>query len=503
MTGQLRPFQKKAVGELSRNYKNGIQAQILVMPTGSGKTRTATYIVGKYDSTDRQVLWMVHREELLMQAAMTFAENGIQHRMICATSSERAIKIQQFKEFGKAFINPKSNVIIASIQTIVRRLDSLDWLNPAQIIADECHLSLAETWRRVLARWPDARLLGLTATPIRLDRQSFAKDDGGLYEAIVIGPAPSDLIEAGYLARYKAFAPPIEFRTDVKKRIRGGDWHAQDLEQELDKPVIYGDVVSHYRKYSHGKPAIAFCPTVASAEKFAEAFREAGYRAISLDGATDDAVRRKSLQQLGTGELDVVTSVSILVEGTDVPYATTAIMLRRTQSLSLYLQAVGRVLRPHPDKEHAIILDFVGVTAIHGFPDDTRDWSLEGEERRRKRAANDNMPDVNITTCPHCFTIHLKAPECPTCSHQYQVKSRSEMKQVDGELVELTAAAKERMRQQAELEKKKARRQRLSAEHQCKTLDDLIALGKERGYQHPVQWAKRRWEFIENRRRAG
>lgn len=443
----LRPYQRGIVREISQHYQAGHLGVLLQMPTGSGKTRTAAYIVEKYASTGRQVLWLVHREELLMQAAMTFAEQGVKHRMVCATSSERAIKAQEFREFGRSFVSGDAMVVIASIQTLVRRLESLPWLNPSQIVADECHLSLAATWRRVLDNWPCARLLGLTATPTRLDCQSFARSAGGLYDKIVLGPSVADLIDCGSLAKYKLYGPPVHFREDVKLHRKGGDFDAKDLEKEMDTPVIYGDVIGHYAALSKGKPAIAFCPTVATAERFAQAFRDAGYRAISLDGQTDDAVRRRSLQQLGRGELDVVTSVSILVEGTDVPFATTALMLRRTESLSLYLQAVGRVLRPHPDKEHAIILDFVGVTGIHGYPDDEREWSLDGQPKRTRRV-NDNEPDVLIKTCPKCFAIHKPAPVCPSCSFEYPVKERREMQQVEGTLQEITDEAKEALRRQ-------------------------------------------------------
>ena len=461
----LRPYQSAMVREVSGHYQAGRQGVLMQSATGSGKTRTAAHIVQKYATTGRQVLWLVHREELLLQSAMTFAEQGIKHRMVCATSSERAIKAQQFRELGRTFVDNTAVVVIASIQTIVRRLDALPWLNPSQIIADECHLSLAATWRRVLATWPRARLLGLSATPVRLDQQSFARKDGGLYDALVLGPPVADLIAAGNLAKYKVYAPPIHLREDVKLHHKGGDWDAKDLEKELDAPVIYGDVIGHYAHLSAGKPAIAFCPTVASAERFAQAFRDAGYRAIALDGGTDDTVRRKSLQQLGRGELDVVTSVSILVEGTDVPYATTALMLRRTESLSLYLQAVGRVLRPHPDKQHAIILDFVGVTAIHGFPDEPRDWSLDGTERKT-RAANDNEPEVKIQTCDKCFAVHLPAPVCPSCGHEYPIRQRREMQQVDGTLEEITPEAMEQLRRQKRVMQGKAQ-----------TLDDLVAQG--------------------------
>lgn len=493
----LRPYQLGAVRAVSREFADGNLGVLMQLPTGAGKSRTAAYIVSRFVETARQCLWTVHREELLMQAAMTFAEYGIPHRLICSTSSERAIKAQQFREHGRCFVEPGALVVIGSIQTIVRRLDSMPWLDPDLIVPDEAHLSLNATNRRIighliakrdarlLAEVGDApaarrtRVLGLTATPQRLDRQSFAREDGGLYDVMVTGPSVRELIEWGNLARFVAYAPPIELAegADLEKR-KGGDYDAAELEKELDRPKIYGDVVEHYRTYSHGKPAIGFCPTVASAEKFAQAFRAAGYRAIALDGGTDDGVRRRSLQQLGRGELDVVMSVSILVEGTDVPYATTALLLRRTESVSLYLQAVGRVLRPHPDKERAIILDFVGNIVRpngkggHGLPSEDREWSLKPAERKsRATSAEEPEPGIDsITNCPKCRAYHLPAPVCPHCGHEYPKTSRREAQQVDAQLVEITEAEAERMR-----------RARRIAQGQAKSVPELIAQGISRG----------------------
>ena len=465
----LRNYQKAVVRDVSMHYQAGLLGVLLQMATGAGKTRTAAYIVDKYASTGRQVLWLVHREELLMQAALVFAEQGVPHTLICATSSERAIKAQEFREHGRSWVQPGAMVVVASIQTIVRRLDALPWLQPAQIVADECHLSLAASWRRVLAHWPDARLLGLSATPQRLDRQSFARADGGLYDVMVRGPSPADLIAWGNLARYDAYRPDVHLMEGVAdlSKMKGGDYDTHELEKELDGPKVYGDVVAHYKNYSHSRPAIAFCPTVASAEKFAQAFRDAGYRAIALDGATDDVVRRQALLKLGTGELDVVTSVSILVEGTDVPFATTAILLRKTQSLALYLQAVGRVLRPHPDKEKAIILDCVGVIEEHGLPHWEREWSLQPPDKKKKRAANDNDgPDVVARVCPACRAYHEPAPVCPRCGHEYPVKARREMEQVDAGLKLIDQAEDERLR-----------RQKRALQGQAKTVEQLIGQG--------------------------
>lgn len=474
MSITLRPYQKNVVREVSLHFQQKMLGVLMQMATGAGKTRTAAYVVEKYASTGRQVLWLVDQEELLMQAALTFAEYSIEHMLVCSTSSERAIKAQEFREHGRSWVKPGAGLVIASIQTIVRRLDArLDWLQPSQIVADECHLSLAPTWRRVLGHWPEARLLGLTATPIRLDRQSFARADGGLYDVMVQGPTVSELIDMGSLARCEAYRPNVQLLEGVAdlSRLKGDDYDPQELEKELDAPRIYGDVVGHYRQYSHGKPAIAFCPTVKSAEKFAQAFRDAGYRAMALDGQTDDTLRRQAVLKLGTGELDVLTGVGLLVKGVDIPYATTAIWLRKTKSLTVFLQGTGRVLRPHPDKPFAIILDCVGVIAEHGLPHWDREWSLAPVDKKRKRSAeDDDMPDVMAKDCPQCHRYHDPAPVCPYCEHVYPVKERREMEQVGGTLVKVSAEDEEIMR-----------RQRRILQGQSKTVPELIAQGISRG----------------------
>jgi superfamily II DNA or RNA helicase len=282
-----------------------------------------------------------------------------------------------------------------------------------------------------------------------------------------------------------------------------GDYAKDQVAEAMDKPTITGDAVEHYLRLAPGKRAVAFCASVAHAEHVADAFRASGIPASFLDGSLDPAERDKRIKDFEAGRTLVLTSCDVVSEGFDLPAIEVAILLRPTKSLSLYLQQVGRALRVFEGKEYAIILDHVGAISSHGLPDEDREWSLEGITKK-KRAANDNMPDVNITTCPMCFTIHMSAPECPTCGHKYAVVPRTGPKQQDGELVELTAAAKEQLRRRAEIEKQKARKQRLNAEHQCQSLDDLIQLGKDRGYQYPRQWAERRWAFIENgKKRTG
>lgn len=474
----LRPYQLQLVREASAAYNSGILAILMQSTTGSGKTRTAAFIVEQYTKTSRQVLWLVHRDELLMQAALVFAEHRIPHSLICNSRSETAIKCQEVREFGDNFVRKDSFLVIASIWTIARRIGKLPWLNPKQIIADECHLSLSETWRTVIGAFPGSRLLGLSATPKRLDKQSFAREDGGLYDHIIKGPSVRTLISAGNLAKYKLYAPPIKLN-EVNVKKKGGDFDPKDLEQELDSPVIYGDVVEHYKTLSQGKPAIAFCPTVLSSEKLAAKFNEAGIKATHIDGETDDSLRRNALAALGRGEIDVVTSVSILVEGTDIPYASTAILLRRTESLALYLQAVGRVLRPHPKKDHALILDFVGVAQIHGMPCAERNWALKPEQARR--LVKGEVEEVKIKTCDNCYHIHEPAPVCPECGNQYPVKVRRPMKQVNGRLIEISVEEEALMQMQRDNKAERAK---------ARTHKELVELAMKRGYKNPDFWAR-------------
>jgi superfamily II DNA or RNA helicase len=482
----LRPeYQLPMVREISQHYQAGAKGIVLRCPTGGGKTRTASFIVEKYTTTDRQVLWIVDQEELLDQAAMTWAEYGIEHQLVCSDKTRRAIVAHEFLEFGRSFVKTGAKAVIASVQTLVRRLDgelwkpdcALAWLNPFQIIADECDLSLAATWRRVIGYWPDARLLGLTATLIRMDRQSFARSEGGLYDVVVHGPTEAWLIDNGFLSPYDAYKPDVHLVEGVADltKLKGDDYDPQELEKELDAPRVYGDVVEHYRNYSHGKPAIAFCPTVRMAEKFAQAFRDGGYRAQSLDGMTEDGVRRNAVKALGRGDIDVLTGVGLLVKGVDIPYATTAIWLRKTKSLRIFMQGTGRVLRPHPDKEKAIILDCVGVIEEHGLPHWEREWTLSPPEKKaRRQAANDNESgEEGAKACPKCRRYHDPDHKnkdgdkaCPHCDHIYKKREVIEMEQVEAELKLIDQAEDERLR-----------RQKRMLQGQAKSLDQLIAQG--------------------------
>jgi superfamily II DNA or RNA helicase len=282
---------------------------------------------------------------------------------------------------------------------------------------------------------------------------------------MILGPDAGWLTEEGFLVRARVFAPPgIDLsavkRFDTKKG-------RTDSDSILRQGQAMGDAVSHYRRTIadiHNGTAIAFCCSVAHAEAVAEAFRAQGIAAATLDGTMDRGIRRRTIAELGTGQLKVLTSCDIISEGTDIPSVTGAILLRPTDSLGLHLQQVGRVLRPCPGKPHAIVNDHVGNTLRHGLPTDPRDWSLEGRLKGQKRKST--APPIRI--CPACFSaIPSAANPCPECGHEVE-QARRELKTVEGDLQELQAAAI-------------ARQKRVQV-GQARTREELETIRLERGY---------------------
>jgi superfamily II DNA or RNA helicase len=318
----------------------------------------------------------------------------------------------------------------------------------------------------VLARWPQARVLGVTATPQRLDGKGL----GEVFDDLIRGPEVADLIGQGFLCRPQYFAPKTVSMDGVHKTA--GDFNRAEMAERMDKPTITGDAVTHYRKYADGLPCVVFCTGIKHAEHVAQAFNAEGYRFAVLDGTLSTEERATRVQSLGNGKLHGLVTVDIVSEGFDLPIVACAVLLRPTASLSLHLQQVGRVLRVSPGKPRAIILDHVGNCRRHGLAEEVRDWSLEGIRRRGKKGQQDDVQSTR--QCPQCYAVHTPSPTCPQCLHVYEIKDRIP-DVVDGELEELQA------RQQI--------RERKREQGTAQTLEDLIRVGKARGMKNPYGWA--------------
>ena len=447
MTFHLRPYQT-AIIDQARAYLRETPRVLIQAPTGAGKTALTASMLGTAASRGHRSFFVCHRAELVEQAATTFADVGIPYGIIAAGYRG----------------NPFAPVQIASIDTLKNRIDKVP--APALVVWDECHHVAAAGWSRVMAAYPAAKHIGLTATPWRLDGTGL----GGHFDRMVRGPSVRWLIENGYLSPYRAFAPSHPDLGNV--HTRAGDYVAAELASVMGKSAIVGDAISHYRRLAGGKRAVAFCVSVKHSQHVAAEFRSNGFMAYHLDGTTPRDERKRAIQAFRDGHINVLCNVDLFGEGFDLPAIEAAILLRPTKSLSLYLQQVGRALRPFPGKKHAIILDHANNIATHGLPDEDREWTLEAREKRKGGA--DAEPNFAVRQCPRCYATHRPAPVCSACGHVYEQAGR-QVEQIDGELAEVDPNVARDMR----------RREQSSA----RTLDDLIRLARARGYKNPEAWA--------------
>lgn len=433
----LRPRQLQAIEDLRQAYRDGYRAPILVAPTGFGKTHTSAEIIRSAVQRGHRVWFLAHLREILDATSRKLDAERIAHGFIMAGKPE----------------NPDAAVQVVMVQTAVRRLGK--YRHPDLIVIDEAHLAVAETYRKVVQDCGNPRLLLLTATPVRLDGRGMRE----VADIIVPTCGTAELIAEGLLAPVRYYAPTRPDLAGV--RTIAGDYAQGDLSKAMNKPSITGDAVDHYRKLAHGRPAVAFCTNIAHAKDTAQAFHQAGYRAVAISGDSKPEERDAALHGLNAGDLDVVCNCALWVAGVDAPAIGCIIMLAPTKSLVKYLQSVGRGLRTHPGKRDLIVLDHAGNAFTHGLPTEPRKYSLDGAKKRAKAA-----DDVEaVRQCERCYFVHSPAPVCPNCGNVHPVKERK-LQQQEGDLEELR-------------EVKREKRQQVG---RARTYQDLIAIAKERNY---------------------
>jgi len=412
----LRPYQETAVADIRAAMRQHRRV-LFCLPTGGGKTVIFSYLTGEISRKEKRVIIVAHRIEIVRQISRALTRQGIEHGMIVSGLPGSAHPVK-----------------VAMVQTLVNRVSGVR--EPDLLICDEAHHSVAGSWDTIKQAWPRAFHLGVTATPQRLDGKGL----GHAFDTLVLGPNPKELIDLGNLADYEYLAPPNDL--DLSEvHTRAGDYAVDELKEAVEKSTILGDAVIHYRRYLDGKPALVFCINVAHAHDVASRFLAAGIPAAAVDGKMKQRDRDSILSGLEEGRIKVVCSCDLISEGFDVPEVAGCLLLRPTQSLTLFLQQVGRALRPKRDGSKAVILDHVGNYEIHGFPDDTRTWSLDG----RPKQSRDTAPAV--TACKLCFRVMhapvIHSPDFPcggqdgeVCPYR-EVSPSREIEEVDGDLVDV------------------------------------------------------------------
>lgn len=408
MTFELRDYQERSIDEIRGAYKAGKRAPLLCSPTGSGKSSTLGYMLG---STKKRTLILAHREQLVRQISESLP---VRHGIIMPGHPRTDDQIQ-----------------VGMMQTVVRRLDKLpkfEW-----VISDEAHLAVCPTWLQILKYYGNSWHLGMSATPCRLDGKGLKEH----YDEIVFGPSVTELTARGFLVPYRAFGAPERVG---KIKMAGSDYAPRAAADEFSKPAIIGNAVSHMKKHAPDRLNLVFCCDREHAALVAAEFNAKGIPAANIDGSMDRGEQKRLVGLFKSGALRVLTNVDLLTTGFDCPEISALTFLRRTTSLSLYLQMTGRGLRPAPGKRDLIIFDHADNMRL-GFPDDDFAWSLDGDAPKEKK------DDVEAgRQCPSCFAIHKPAPACPECGQTYKVKQRT-IEEVDGELAEIDKSAIERARE--------------------------------------------------------
>ena len=314
------------------------------------------------------------------------------------------------------------------------------------VVVHNCHHVLeSNKWGTAFKMFPNAKGLGVTATPLRADGKGLGRWVDGRFDTMVEGPGMRDLIYMKFLTEYRVFAPPSDFVRPGADAIGAtGDFGHVKLKAAVKKSHIVGDVVTHYSRIAPGKLGVTFTDSVETATEIAAQFNAAGVPAAVVSAKTPDAERIAVLRRFKNRELLQLVNVDLFGEGFDLPAIEVVSMARATESYALYVQQFGRALRLLDGKLFAIIIDHVGNVERHGLPDARREWSLERREKRGKSKVSDAIP---VRACPKCTAVYERIYNaCPFCGHIMTPAARSGPEQVDGDLIELDPAALAAMR---------------------------------------------------------
>lgn len=436
MTLQLRDYQQDLLDKTFRAFRKGYRRPLVVAPCGAGKSYIFAELIRR---TKGEALILTHRQELKEQ-------------------HEKLLRNLAVK-----------NARVAMIFTEANRLGK--YPKPELIIADEAHLSRSNSWVKVIDYY-DTYTVGMTATPVRLDGRGM----GDVYDTLIEGVDVRWLIDNHRLAPYEYYAPTLVDTNSM--RTIAGDYVVSDLERLMNERAIYGNVIESYLRFASGERSICYCVSVEHARRTADAFNSAAIRAESLSAGTPEKRRRTILEDFRAGKITVLCNVGIISEGVSIDEVSCCILLRPTESIALGIQQMMRCMRYLPGKT-AKIIDCVGNYTRVGLPTDEREWSLS--KPVSKRRLTDENGNFYIRSCPECFMTFQTAPKCPFCGMEYPLHPREIQAKQDIELQRITAEEAERV---AEAKKKSRIEQGRAA-----SFEELVRLGKQRGYKNPAFWA--------------
>jgi DNA repair protein RadD len=414
--------QDSSIDECREEFKKGHKSVLLVAPTGCGKTVIAVVLAHLISLKGLVVYIIMSGRQLVFQTHDTLVEAQVPCTVLMSDSGHQ--------------FDPTASVAVISKETLeARRGKSLQLgdLPPDVLIADEADVCISPQWQEFLELAP--RKIGMTATPV----DGKGKGLGHLYDSMVTVASYSELIADGRLVDVpagKVFSP---YRPDLSGiSSRGGDFAVKSLSKRMDDPRLIGDIVRDYKKHGEDRPALACCVDKAHTVHVSEEFNRAGIPAEYVIDTTDQDEREEIFAKTRSGANRIIVNCATLTRGFDFPELGCLILAKPTKRLRSYLQMVGRVLRAHPSKSDAIIIDHSGAVWEHGWPTQDRVWSLDTESTVESLQAQSKLPKERPERyCPQCSAIWASGKVCPSCGWTKSVKGQP-AKMADGKLVSVT-----------------------------------------------------------------
>lgn len=357
----LRPYQIKGIHDIFDAWNpatQGLMNVLFQMPTGTGKTTVFSEIVRRARLKNKKILIVVHRKELVEQIAERLQNFEVQAGIISGTIQPDATK----------------EVQVATIQSLSKR----DYPATDIVIIDECHHAKAATYKKLWDIYPQARFLGVTATPIRMNGEGFSD----LFDTLINCGRLSMFVEQGYLVKVKHFVGVTPDLSSIK--VKMNDYAQDELGELMQDTELMADLVDSYHKKAEGKKMIVFAVNIEHSRQIVAKYHQEGISAEHIDANTPKKEREQILQRFRNGKIMILSNVDIVSEGFDVPDCEAVQLARPTKSLALYLQQVGRCMRPSPGKKEGIVLDNAGLWMEHGFCQQDRVWTLVGKKKRKR-----------------------------------------------------------------------------------------------------------------------
>lgn len=422
--GGLRPYQRALILRFWSEIEAGKRRPLIVLPTGGGKTVVCSEIIDQALQKNMRVLFLAHRRELISQASKTLHRAHLSHGIIQAGFPTRLWEKLQ----------------VASVQTVHARAVRTSTIELPEfdlIVVDEAHRATAESYQGIVRAYPNAIILGLTATPCRGDGRGL----GICFDVLLEGAPVSELTRDGFLVPTRVYAPSVPDLKGVK--IQRGDYSETQLAERMDKAALIGDVVLHWMRLAQGRKTIVFATSVGHSMHLAQEFQRQGILAEHVDGNTPPEERDRIVARVASGEIDVLCNCAVYTEGFDLPEIACVILARPTKSIGLFRQMIGRALRPAEGKTDCLILDHAGAVFEHGFIDEEIEWSLKESHRaeNKKHAGRRDGHAPRLVACPECAAINWQGRPCSACGWRPRAKAAA-VAMGDGDLGEVDRTTK-------------------------------------------------------------